>query len=346
MKVKDKLKKIFITINPTYRKTLAIQEQVSSIKKQLARIESNITNYHIQTRTMLWWLQSDEPTNAQNAQKEFWSKYPKATGDMRIVQTGNMYILNSLKKICDDNGLKFWLHGGTLIGAMRHNGFIPWDDDVDVAMMRSDICKLFEVLEDNEEFQLNTYYHDNNTFSRGYQFKLKNLEIPNFVDIFVFDYCQCESKNDEKEHFRKFSIVRGGMIKKFMALSPRPVALDIGCHHWGPFKSEDAIVANKLIDEGLKIMGDITKGNCVYYAIDNYPFSYPIIPIEKIFPTIMHDFENTEFAIPANPELYLQGYGDYWQAPRDIENAPHFYYYEPYINDIKEFLMNHGFDVE
>lgn len=55
-----------------------------------------------------------------------------------------LQILIEFRKICNMLGLKYYLSGGTLLGAIRHKGFIPWDDDIDLAMPRSDFNKLIE----------------------------------------------------------------------------------------------------------------------------------------------------------------------------------------------------------
>nr|WP_232842664.1 LicD family protein [Lactobacillus sp. HBUAS51381] len=70
---------------------------------------------------------------------------------MKALQNKELEILKYLKKICVANNLKFFLGGGSSIGAIRHGGFIPWDDDVDVFMPREDYEKLYANWRDYSE---------------------------------------------------------------------------------------------------------------------------------------------------------------------------------------------------
>lgn len=68
-----------------------------------------------------------------------------STEELKKLQKKSLEILIYFKKFCDDHDLKFSLCGGTCIGAVRHEGFIPWDDDIDVFMLRDDYEKLKEL---------------------------------------------------------------------------------------------------------------------------------------------------------------------------------------------------------
>lgn len=64
---------------------------------------------------------------------------------LRQCQLASLHLLHVLDKVCEENGLRYWLAFGTLLGAVRHKGFIPWDDDIDVYMTMRDLKKLASI---------------------------------------------------------------------------------------------------------------------------------------------------------------------------------------------------------
>ena len=71
--------------------------------------------------------------------------------NLQEIQKIGLDILLILKKICDEENIKLYLSGGTLLGAVRHSGFIPWDDDIDVCMPRPDYNRLISVLHQKDK---------------------------------------------------------------------------------------------------------------------------------------------------------------------------------------------------
>ncbi len=205
---KEDLKKIYMKINPTYRKLCAVQEQLDQVNRRL----NELVGYQTRNQYMLWMLQKENPKTLRETQKDFWHNYPKADGDMQILQKANLFMMKEMKRICDANGIKFWLHGGTLIGAIRHAGFIPWDDDVDVAMTRKDLERFIDICNASNEYKVGLYYHDNETFSRAYQFRRRNDDIPCFIDIFVFDFYSGHYPENNAIFRKQFAAQRSQMV--------------------------------------------------------------------------------------------------------------------------------------
>lgn len=81
---------------------------------------------------------------------------------LRKHQLKMLEMLLYIDSICKKNNIKYWLSSGTLLGAVRHQGFIPWDDDLDIELLEFDYKKLIALLEkeDNNKYQLQTYKTD------------------------------------------------------------------------------------------------------------------------------------------------------------------------------------------
>ena len=118
---------------------------------------------------------------------------------LKHLQKVQIMILKDFIKICDENNLTYFVYGGTLLGTIRHQGFIPWDDDIDVIMFRDDFEKLNNVLETeiDEKYRfVNVLNEETYHFTWGRLF-LKNTVLkewwweqvdytPNiFIDVFI-----------------------------------------------------------------------------------------------------------------------------------------------------------------
>ena len=110
------------------------------------------------------------------------------TADRKKIWQVEMELLEVLDRICCRNGLRYFVDYGTLLGAVRHRGFIPWDNDIDVVMMRPDYERLKLVIAKEglkEPFFFQTAHTDNVTIMIG---KLRNKNTSGVQDFSTYRY--------------------------------------------------------------------------------------------------------------------------------------------------------------
>ena len=122
--------------------------------------------------------------------------------ELRHLQLCELSIAKEIKRICDTNNIRYFMYSGTLLGAIRHHGFIPWDDDIDFAMERSQYCKFCDICRSQlgSDFFLQTWdTEDEYPFSYGkvrlngthinelFQPKVPVAHDGIFVDVFPLD---------------------------------------------------------------------------------------------------------------------------------------------------------------
>ena len=129
---------------------------MGKIKKKINKKFSNINSITLKPlfRKIIGWDEIEERNNAIHFYLNNYfdiCKFPKAEGLLRKVQLADAELLRIVTDILSKHNLSYWLDYGTLFGAVRHKGFIPWDDDLDIAMSRRDYDIAFEVFQ--KEFE-------------------------------------------------------------------------------------------------------------------------------------------------------------------------------------------------
>ena len=269
---------------------------------------------------------------------------------LKKLQKIELNILREFDEICSRNNLEYFLCGGSAIGAIRHKGIIPWDDDIDVGMKRDDYDKFLEIAtkqysdrytvvnnETNPNFPLmNTRWGLNGTQFIPEDFKGVKGNFGIFLDIFCFD----NIPDDDKKMKRQAT--KAWIYGKFLVLSgvSSPVVYVYGV------KRIIVLAVCKIIHYLLKLLHlkprffyrHAKKYMLQYKDIDTKRIAYMFDPsrftsiVEKseVYPTIKMEFEEFEVQVPGKIEAYLeQRYGDFMAIPPVDKRHNH----PPYILD-------------
>ena len=171
-----------------------------------------------QREMMFWEIYKLPGESLVDTKCRFFHTIPSATGTQRKSQRLLAQLLKEICEVCEKNDLPYWLDFGTLIGAIRHSGFIPWDDDIDIGMMRKDAEKLAELLHQGElaeRYQFRKCFFNQNANGIIQIFQIRyagvpfDVAMPN-VDVFFYDYCD---KHD-CESWKYFQKVKNDMVEE------------------------------------------------------------------------------------------------------------------------------------
>jgi len=152
------------------------------------------------------------------------------------LQQKDFEILKYFKKIAEENDINYFLYAGTLLGSVRHQGFIPWDDDIDIGMLRKDFEKFEEFFINSDYEKAGYFYMSRKLYPFNAQpfskIRSKNMNIRermpatqkgNFgpwIDIFPFDNIPNDSKK-RREQYNKVTFYNN-IIKKIMLFQVVP----------------------------------------------------------------------------------------------------------------------------
>ena len=151
------------------------EEGLKGIMKNLIRRAVHAGGYDDEFNTLFYFL---------NKYADI-SKVPKAEGALRDLQLCDYELMRIFNAVCKKHNLQYWIAYGTLLGAVRHKGFIPWDDDTDIAMPRSDYEKILAIL--NQELSKYGIEAEEQLPMWRIGLSYKHYETGIWIDIFPVD---------------------------------------------------------------------------------------------------------------------------------------------------------------
>ena len=262
--------------------------------------------------------------------------------DLDELKSIQLKILDTVVNYCEKNGIHYWLDNGTLLGAVRHKGYIPWDDDIDIGMLRSDYDKFVNTFNQNHDrYRCCTL---NNTEDFVYEFakvfdtqtelyepsKEKGVKIAINIDVFVYDNAPSDplllkKMYDKRDRYIKWlrrrillNMTTGGKVKQILGTAFR-FMLKIIPKSW----------FCNLIINNQKRYAHIETG----YVGNFSGRARMICDINSVKDFCIVEFEGKTYKAPKGYDEWLQSfYGNYMELP-PIEKRVSHHIFEAYVLD-------------
>ena len=267
------------------------------------------------------------------------------TETLKHLQQVERMILKDFVDTCEANNIRYFGFGGTAIVALRHKGFIPWDDDIDVCLPAEDFNKLLDIYDKewsekysimNTERDINYPFPTTRIMLKGTQFCEEALApLPLDLGIFLDVYCFDNVSDDEKEYQKQAFDAWFWSHMRILVDVPCPVILADGIK--GKLLKAAVTMGRgvcKLLHLSTQKMFEReqearnrfahVKTKRIAYLHDTNRFMNTY-PIDEVFPVDKLDFDGIQVAFPNQNDKFLRMlYGDYMQMPPVEKRKNHY----------------------
>lgn len=246
-------------------------------------------------------------------------------GRLRQAQLKMLAMLEVVDSICLKHGLNYWLDAGTLLGAVRHQGFIPWDDDMDIGMPRACYEQFLRIAPQElpDHMFLQTIHTDPGYFNMATPLKIRDRssryiekhEQGNepyvqgiFIDVFVYDRMPEDAKQRKRYKFLAKKISR--------FLNTKYGVINAG-HYATLYKMIGKLLPKALLESSLQhIIHKANTSSSPYLGRGYHCVGKNFLHQEDIYPLKRAQFETGMFHIPNKAaEILTQQFGDYLSLP-------------------------------
>ena len=269
--------------------------------------------------------------------------------DIKDLQQKLLEMISDLDSFCKENDIDYVLCGGNVLGAVRHKGFIPWDDDLDIQMPRESYNRFLELFKENDKYivqkdtedyplQFSKFRAKNTTFIEDIPYKKKYRKIHQgiYIDIFPVDKVSTKRSQTKKQVLFSNILIAQSLFLRGYPKSHRNFKKNIFL-----FLSIFLLPFRNYFNNYVKSFNNITEFDyyCSFYGTTNKIFQKKS-NFEKPFTKLQ--FENLKLPVMKDYIKFLEdAYGDYMKLPTESErnytvHAKYFSTTEDYISYLRK----------
>lgn len=292
---------------------------VSELKEALAGLDSRLM-------LTFWEGYRREGESADAARERFFRTMGSARGGLRVFQLASAQLLGEFDAFCEKHGLTYSVVSGTILGTVRHQGFIPWDDDLDVGMPRQEIERAMKIVEDDPRYRITVRY-DKSMLCKQVRFCYADETIPCFVDLFYYDL----AKRHDAQTFELREAAREE-LKSRLENDGSLSFWDEESNNFIEGNTPEGDVIARVFDEAVNALYaetgpftyDVDEAAGVILGIDNLDalvdhHDWYQVRREDILPLQKMPFEGHMVSAPHEAWKCAEvHYGDLYELPRDI----------------------------
>ncbi|WP_298065703.1 LicD family protein [uncultured Mailhella sp.] len=337
---------------PSARKVMRMEKtllcRLDELSAQHGYLDGQIKALSARNDLLFWFSQMREGEGLARTKRNFFERLVPEEGLIRGGQLIMLNLLDFLDDVCTENGLAYVLAHGTLLGAVRHKGFIPWDDDVDIFMMREDFLKFEKIIKNQSRYCImDLYFVDDkkNKCARSKVLRDTKINLNIWIDILILDNTIIDDESSRKKQAKRIEL-----SKKVWDITQ---------------KSGWAVKFYPIYNLAIKSKLDAVFDEYIYPCQKEGTFIESVwgwysFKKEDVFPVKRMPFEanvlrederasgkkkkKREFCVPKNPEALLSRYGDIMKIPDGPYSYRHAKYFDFYGKEdiIEEYLKTWG----
>lgn len=243
--------------------------------------------------------------------------------DIKKVQNILLVMADKIHKILSDNGIQYFISFGTLLGAVRHGGYIPWDDDFDIFLFEDQYEEAMDLLRKELPFWMIVHDKQNDPIYWPYWSRIRDIKSEAFMELWADDnYYKYKGINFDVYKLKRVKRKDAQLAIYYENVEHYTRKFDAGLMEKESYLDKISKLQTKIVEEQKCIESYSGPDDEVFYFVI---YNLNKIEINDIFPLKIYNFEGHQFWGPNNADALLTySYKNYMEVPEYEKRRAHY----------------------